>query len=385
MVVAPSARDPFLAPLVGRAHLHDAFAIVPAEGQARLAYQSPLEREEAAATGLALLTPEQLDIARSLRDGADPASLLATSLARALQYCGLVPGPVLLAGHAAAGTLAVACAALAGEGWRFGDGAWLVRAWRKQKRYEDLEECRRVARATSDCMRAVAARLATSERVAGRLRSADRPLTVGQLRAEVAHRLADAGLEQPHGNLIAPGAEGAVPHNAGADRSEIHVGQTVIVDLFPRGRLFADMTRTFVVGMPSEAVAGAHAEVLAALRAARAATRTGVRAWSLQELVCDRFRSAGWSDPIAHPESQAGYVHGLGHGVGFEVHELPSFRREASDHDGTLAIGDVLTLEPGLYEPDAGWAVRLEDTFHLAGAGLECLTELPYDLDPRAY
>ena len=80
-----------------------------------------------------------------------------------------------------------------------------------------------------------------------------------------------------------------------------------------------------------------------------------------------------------------GYVHGLGHGVGYELHELPSFRRSAGDAEGTFETGDLFTLEPGLYDPEGGWGVRLEDLCRLAPAGVENLTPAPYALDPRAW
>ena len=87
---------------------------------------------------------------------------------------------------------------------------------------------------------------------------------------------------------------------------------------------------------------------------------------------------------VREPATTTGYVHGLGHGVGFELHEYPSFRREAGE-EGVLEVGDLLTLEPGLYDPEAGWGVRLEDLVYLGPDGPESLTPLPYDLDPRAW
>ena len=87
---------------------------------------------------------------------------------------------------------------------------------------------------------------------------------------------------------------------------------------------------------------------------------------------------------MSHPGTTRGYVHGLGHGVGFELHEYPSFRRHAGP-EGVLAAGDVITLEPGLYEPEQGFGVRLEDLVALVADGSENLTPLPYELDPRAW
>ena len=111
--------------------------------------------------------------------------------------------------------------------------------------------------------------------------------------------------------------------------------------------------------------------VLAALEASAVSAHPGVRAWDLQAAVCEHFARSGWPTPVDAPGTTRGYVHGLGHGVGFEVHEMPSFRQEANDWEGRLEPGDVITLEPGLYEPEspdtAGSAVRLEDLYVVNG------------------
>ena len=93
--------------------------------------------------------------------------------------------------------------------------------------------------------------------------------------------------------------------------------------------------------------------------------------------------AAGYPTPISEPGTTRGYVHNLGHGVGFDLHELPTFKKSAGA-EGVLREGDVFTLEPGLYDPEERWAVRLEDLHHLT-EGLEVLTPLPYELDPRAW
>ena len=72
-----------------------------------------------------------------------------------------------------------------------------------------------------------------------------------------------------------------------------------------------------------------------------------------------------------------GFYHGLGHGVGLEVHEAPWLSRDPSE----LAVGDVITLEPGLYKPGFG-GCRLEDLVLVTEDGAENLTQYPYDLQP---
>ena len=431
LVVAQSASDPDLAPFLGArsAHLGAALLVAPRGERLRLAYLNPMEREEAAATGLLLVTPEELEVLRAAREAPEPAAHLAWVMSRALAASGVAPGRVALAGLAPAGEIQAACAALARQGWEWVAGNELVRLVRKRKTSPELAAIRQAAGAAVEVMKALAARVAAA-RVAdpaggsgapglragpapvpaapappavpapapgaapppagGELWLDGRPLTVGRLRAEAARLLAERGVEQPHGNILAPGGEGGVPHSAGSDGRALRAGEPLIVDLFPRGAwrerplVFADCTRTLCAGEPPPAVVRAHAAVLRALAAARALAVPGARGWDLQEAVCLTFEEAGYATPLRQPGTTTGYVHNLGHGIGYELHELPIFRKVAGA-EGVLAEGDVFTLEPGLYDPAAGYGVRLEDLCYLGPDGLEVLTPLPYDLDPRRW
>ena len=394
VVFAESSPDPDLAPFAGPgpAHLGRAILVAPRRGEPRLAYFTPMEREEAAATGLSLLTPEALEIERLIREtDGGRSGLLAAVAVRAVAAAGVEPGRVAVAGRGPAGPLHAACRSLERGGWPVVAGDELCLTLRKRKPPWQLAELRRVAAGTAAAFRRVAGLLAAAAPPAsGRGEAAElwlggERLTVGRLRNEIAVALAAHRLDQPEGNIVAPGAAGAVPHNLGDDGQTLRAGETVVVDLFPRGgRLFADLTRTFCVGRPSAAVAAAHAAVVAALEAARAAARPGVRAWELQERTCQRMTAAGYPTSLSHPGTASGYVHGLGHGVGFELHEYPSFRRETGA-EGLLAAGDVFTLEPGLYDPEGGFGVRVEDLVVLGAEGAETLAPLPYELDPRAW
>ena len=112
------------------------------------------------------------------------------------------------------------------------------------------------------------------------------PLTVGSLRREIARVLSDHGLEQSEGSLVAPGSQGAVPHNTGNDASILRSGESLVVDLFPRRRLFADCTRTFCVGEPDADLVAAWSAVREALDVAYRHTSVGTRGWSVSEAVC---------------------------------------------------------------------------------------------------
>ncbi len=394
LIVAASARDPDLAPFVGPVHLGRAFLVLPlserADGGAGasgvLGFLTPMEREEAARTGLDLMTPSALGVDRLLEERPEPARFWGAVLVRALALRAVPPGRLALAGHLGSGLAVELARDLEAAGYRTVDGHEIVRRLRQRKRPEEIVEVRQAARGTVAAFRRVAGVLAGARIDGdGGLWADGEPLTVGRLRREVFEVLAGHGLEQPEGNIIAPGNESAVPHSTGTDERRLRAGESLVVDLFPRGRLFADCTRTFCVGAPPPALARAHALVLSALRRAREAVRSGVRGWSLQEATCAQLGEAGFPTPISAPGTETGYVHNLGHGVGHELHEYPSFRK-ASGPEGVLGAGDVIALEPGLYDPDAGWGVRLEDLVVVGEDGIaEDLTPLPYALDPMAW
>jgi len=388
LIVGASGRDPDLAPFVGPAHLSRAFLLLPRPAAGSpggrgplLGYLTPMERGEAAKSGFELLTPQQLEVERLLRERPEPASFWSALLVRAMELSGVPRGRLGLAGHLGAGHAVAFAGALEAAGWSLVDGHEAVRQLRKRKRAEEVAAIREAARGTVAAMRRVAEVLAE----AGDLRWRGEPLTVGRLRREVFRVIADHGLEQPESNIIAPGEEGAAPHSMGTDSRVLRTGESLIVDLFPRGWMFADCTRTFCVCEPPEALAAAHAAVAGALAIARLGARPGVRGFDLQEAVCRHFQDLGHPTPVSHPGTETGYVHNLGHGVGHELHEYPSFRKEAGA-EGVLGEGDVIAVEPGLYDPEAGWAVRLEDLLVLGPEGIaEDLTPLPYDLDPRVW
>src|SRR5436305_12959756 len=109
LVLAPSAEDMDLAPfLTGPAHLGECFLVLPRGGEPRLGFLTLMEREEAAATGLALLTPDDLDISKLSSEMPEPGPLLARVSGKALELCGVSPGRVARAGRGPAGGIQAA-------------------------------------------------------------------------------------------------------------------------------------------------------------------------------------------------------------------------------------------------------------------------------------
>lgn len=159
---------------------------------------------------------------------------------------------------------------------------------------------------------------------------------------------------------------------------------SIIIDLWHRDRAsacYADMTRTMVVGEPPVELAGYHRLVQQALEAALQQVRPGASVRDLHLSVCKQLEQAR----ALAPEGLGGEVigvldegleHGLGHGVGLEVHERPFI---GPDGDDLLCEGDVIALEPGLYRPGFG-GCRLEDLVLVTIHGAELVAACPYDL-----
>jgi Xaa-Pro aminopeptidase len=184
------------------------------------------------------------------------------------------------------------------------------------------------------------------------------------------------------GDMIAShGPQTAVGHDQGS--GQLRPGEPIVFDLFPRDRAtgcYADMTRTYVVGEPSEEVQEWHRLVKEALDRSIAEVKPGANGRQLFELVCGLFQAAGYKTQLNKEPGEVledGFFHGLGHGVGLEVHELPSLGRTGHD----LAAGDVITVEPGLYRAGYG-GLRLEDLVLVTPEGHELLTNYPYELLP---
>lgn len=176
--------------------------------------------------------------------------------------------------------------------------------------------------------------------------------------------------------IVAAGPDAAKAHATGS--GPIRPNEPVIVDIAPRHeetRYFADTTRTFVKGEPSDQVREWYDLTREAFDTALEVLEPGVTGEVVNEAVCDVFEDAGYPTLRTDESTENGFTSSTGHGVGLDVHERPVL----SWGGGELEPGHVVTVEPGLYEPGVG-GVRLEDLLVVTKDGYETLTDYPRDL-----
>jgi Xaa-Pro aminopeptidase len=176
--------------------------------------------------------------------------------------------------------------------------------------------------------------------------------------------------------IVACGGETVDPHNEG--KGPLYAHQPIIMDIFPQNMdtlYFADFTRTVVRGKASPKLRKMYKTVRQAQEIAFDAIRAGVDGAAVYQAVQTHFVGQGFSTGVMNGRRQ-GFFHGLGHGLGLEIHEAPNL----SIRPDILKAGNVVTVEPGLYYAEGG-GVRLEDVVVVTRKGCINLTRFPKILE----
>ncbi|HLG07223.1 MAG TPA: M24 family metallopeptidase [Gaiellaceae bacterium] len=330
-------------------------------------------RVEGLGTGLEVRPLEEFGADELRRSGLDPhsyATELAVRIARGLHVASAIVPRGFPLGIADA---------LRADGVELRVDQKLFDDRRRRKSAHELAGIRRAQRAAEAGMAAAVDLLRRAERTNGVLSVDGRPLTCELVKQQVqAAFLANGAVAEEM--VASHGPQTAIGHDMGS--GPIAADDVVLLDLFPvdlESSCVADLTRTFVVGHVPDEIHEWYRLCREALDLATTEVRVGADGGDIHRLVSEFFAGRGFPTLLTKPEGEVlrdGFYHGLGHGVGLEVHESPSLGMLGEE----LVAGDVITIEPGLYRHGFG-GVRVEDLLHVTDDGYELLTNCPYDLE----
>ncbi|MBO6513510.1 MAG: aminopeptidase P family protein, partial [Phycisphaerales bacterium] len=221
---------------------------------------------------------------------------------------------------------------------------------RRSKDAEELQHLREAQSITEAGMRMACETIArASADASGQLLHEGQPLTSERMFKLIDIWFMESGAATPHGSIVAGGPIGSDCHDRG--HGPLYTGQPVIIDLFPyikSSHYHGDCTRCVVHGDIPDEVAKMHTAVIEAKEAAQNAVKPGVTADSVHQATIEVIKSHGYQIGIPEesaPDTTCSMVHGTGHGIGLDVHEPPLIDVGGPE----LVLGDVLTIEPGLY------------------------------------
>ncbi len=387
-ITGPAQNNPAMVYLTGIAHLTRA-DLIKKRGEPPVLYYQPMERDEAARTGLRTRPMDQQYLNELQKKfPSDSTQVLGRFYQKMLSENGIESGRVGIYGLIEIGPVFGVLTALdklmpqiefVGE-----TGRSVMLSAMETKDSDEIEHIRKIGETATTIIGKVAD-LLTSHRVHDEclVKEDGSSLKVGDVKKKIDLWLAERGAENPEGTIFAIGYDAGVPHSTGNAQDPLRLGQTIVFDFFPReagGGYFYDITRTWCLGYASDEALSLYESVLAVYQAAVKELKLGIPCKNLQLLASDLFEAGGHPTLRSDPTTTSGYVHSLGHGLGLHVHEQPWIRANLSADD-CLRSGMVFTIEPGLYYPERGLGLRLEDTFWAKPDGsFEVLAPYPLDL-----
>jgi Xaa-Pro aminopeptidase len=389
LVVGNATHNPPMYYLTGGGHV-SAATLIKKRGEGAVLFCNDMEREEAAKSGLKVVLLGTYPWQEMLKEaGGDVARMAAMRLKRMLADCGIIAGRVGIYGHTDISSMLAVLTHLqqiAPEISLIGeprDGSLFLQAM-ETKDETEVARIRKMGQITTGVVRRLAEYLTSRQVRADEvlLKEDGTPLTVADVKSRIDLWLAEAGAENPEGCIFSIGRDAGIPHSAGNPTDLLRLGQTIVFDIYPceaGGGYFYDFTRTWSLGYASPEAQALYDEVKAVYDKVVQALCPNAVFKEYQRLVCEEFEKNGHPTPLHTDAPLEGYVHSLGHGVGLNIHERPWSGLTATD-DNVLKPGVVVTIEPGLYYPDKGMGVRIEDTYWVHPDGqIERLADFPYD------
>ncbi len=363
--------------------------LIKKHGQEAVLFYNPMERDEAGRTGLKTKNLADYKLHELLKEtGGDMIRATARRYKLMLTELGITTGRVALYGRSEVGTSFAVFSTLQEELPGLSligetNNSVLMQAM-GTKDSTEIERIRHMGEITTAVV-AKTADFLTSHAVKNEVlvKPDGLPLTIGEVKRYINLWLAERGADNPEGTIFAIGRDAGVPHSTGTASDPLRLGQTIVYDIFPceaGGGYYYDFTRTWCLGYAPDPVQALYQDVLEVYQQVTSEMRVGEACKQYQERTCELFEAKGHPTIQSDPAIQKGYVHSLGHGLGLHVHERPWFGAIATNAD-RLDPGVVFTIEPGLYYPDQGMGVRLENSATVRPDGqIEVLADFPLDL-----
>lgn len=387
LITGPAQHNPPMAYLTGPVHLTNA-DLLKKRGAEPILFYNPMERDEAAKSGFPTknLADYRLNDLLKKTDG-DMLQATILRYQKMLDEHDVSSGRIDIYGKMDAGAAYSIFSGLQEKlpnlefVSQLGDSIILKAMATKDT--DEIERIRHMGNVTTNVVGKVADYLTSHKSKDDYLIKPDgEPLVIGDVKRQINLWLAELGAENPEGTIFAIGRDAGVPHSTGDAEDILRLGQTIIFDIFPceaGGGYFYDFTRTWCLGYAPDEVHEIYNTVSDVYTQIMSELEIDSPAYIYQERTCDLFEAQGHQTIRSNQQTQEGYVHSLGHGVGLYIHEYP--RISSIIKEDRLTAGSVVTIEPGLYYPERGFGVRLEDTVWVRPDGeMEILAEYPHDL-----
>ncbi len=388
LITGPAQHNPAMVYMTGGGHVSSA-DLIKRRGQTPVLFYNPMERDEAAKSGLITKNLMDYNFSELLSqcDG-DYQRAIAKRYQLMLGDVGANKGNIALYGRSEIGTFYAIFSALQREMPEINlvgeiNNSVLMQA-RMTKDKTEVERIRKMGEVTTQVVGMVADYITSQQARDGMMvRPNGDPLTIRDVKQRINLWLAERGAENPEDTIFAIGRDAGVPHSSGNPDDVLKLGQTIVFDIYPceaGGGYFYDFTRTWCLGFAPDEVLALYETVLTAYNQMSSQLQAGKPFKEYQDKVCELFSNLGHPTIKEDPQTQIGYVHSLGHGIGLNIHERPWSGINSDDQD-RLIPGAVFTLEPGLYYPDKGMGVRLENSLWVRPDGsMEVLADYPMEL-----
>jgi Xaa-Pro aminopeptidase len=388
LVVGKGKYNPFMVYMTGGVDLLSAI-LIKKIGEKPVLFHSPIERGEAAASGLPLKSFTEypwLELMSEAGGISEVASALR--LKRMFVDLGITKGNVALYGD-----------------MDLGDGYSLLSEFKKllpeinfvvskkedvlikariTKDETEVERIRKVGKATISVVQRVEDYLSSCNVNNNHLVHADgNPVQIRDIKKMIRLWLLERQVDDMGASIFAIGADAGIPHNQGNPDDFLRLGQTIVFDITPQevgGGYIFDFTRTWCLGHAPDEVQETYQLVHKVQTGILKKLKSNTPYVDYQFYACDEFEARGHASIRSDPKTSSGYNHTMGHGVGLKVHEAPLCSTSLAETD-ILKPGMVFTVEPGLYYPEKGFGVRIEDTVWMKPDGsVEILVEYPKEL-----